>query len=188
MEKHHSYTFVKSHRICKAWRWTTPGTNEGQRRLSDCNNAPPRCRVSGWGRLCTQAGGILTLSGLSTQFCCESTTALKYGLSLKKKKYMEGNHKKHPLEPFFQKWFASSWLKEKYMSPKNFQNSIFLMPKSWNDWLSSRLRNGRENPLFGMQWHGRCFPARWFRTPLRETKFLYIKDSSPTLNGSFFTC
>lgn len=39
---------------------------------------------------------------------------------------MEGNHKKHPLEPFFQKWFASSWLKEKYMSPNNFQNSVFL--------------------------------------------------------------
>lgn len=55
---------------------------------------------------------------------------------------MESNHKKHPLELFFQKWFASSWLKEKYMSPSNFQNSIFLMPKSWNDWLSSRLRNG----------------------------------------------
>ena len=93
-----------------------------------------------------EAGRILKLSVLSTQFCCESTTALKYGLALKKK--INGRQPQETsLGAIFHKWFASSRLKEKYMSPTNFQNSIFFMPKSWNDWLSSRLRNGG-NPLF----------------------------------------
>ena len=49
-----------------------------------------------------QAGRILKVSVLPTQFCCESTPFIKYGLALKKKKKkMDGNHKKHPLEPFF---------------------------------------------------------------------------------------
>ena len=72
-----------------------------------------------------EAGRILKLSVLSTQFCCESTTALKYGLALKKK--INGRQPQETsLGAIFHKWFASSRLKEKYMSPTNFQNSIFL--------------------------------------------------------------
>ena len=72
------------------------------------------------------------------------------------------------------------------MSPTNFQNSIFFCQSHGTT--GSLAGSERGDPLFWTHWHGRCFPARWFRTPLRETKFLCVKNSSPTLNGSFFAC
>ena len=54
------------------------------------------------GRLCMEAGRILKLSVLSTQFCCESTTALKYGLALKKKNKWKATTRNIPWSHFSQ--------------------------------------------------------------------------------------
>ena len=129
-------------------------------------NGPPWCTMSVVGRLCTEAGGIPRLPVPSTQFCCEPETALKHTLFPKKIKYMEDDNK-CPLEPIFQKWFASSCLKEKNMYQIISKILFFYTKIMAQLTLFNRLRN--KSQLFWMDWHRSCFLACWFRMPPKET-------------------